>query len=133
LRRRELELADADARIVFVGNGSPAQAAAFALEHAGKHPVFSDAARATYRAAGMRTGLFATLHWRTFANAWRAFRKGFRQTKVEGSALQQGGVVVFGPRGQVLYRQVDAAGGDELDVDAVLAGARASGVKAPKH
>ncbi|MBP8302245.1 MAG: AhpC/TSA family protein [Planctomycetes bacterium] len=122
-----------DARIVFVGNGSPAQAAHFAMDHAGEHPVFSDAARATYRAAGMRKGLFATLHWRTFANAWRAFRNGFRQTKVEGSALQQGGVVVFGAQGQVLYLEADAAGGDELDLDAVLAAVRASSVTAPKH
>ena len=95
--------------------------------------MFSDAARATYRAAGMRTGLFATLHWRVFANAWRAFRNGFRQTKVEGSALQQGGVVVFGAQGQVLYLEADAAGGDELDLDAVLAAVRASSVTAPKH
>jgi hypothetical protein len=124
-------LAEAGARLVFVGNGSPAQAANFVQEHAGEHPVFSDAARATYRAAGMRTGLFATLHWRVFANAWRAFRNGFRQTKVEGSALQQGGVVVFGPEGQVLHRQVDAAGGDELDLEGVLAAVRGGSFKAP--
>jgi len=124
LRTREAELAAIGATLLFVGNGSPAQAADFASQHAGPHPVFSDRARATYQAAGLRRSWFATLHWRLLRNAWRAFRNGFRQSSVQGDALQQGGVLVFGGGGQLRYQQVDRAGGDELDLAALMAAAR---------
>jgi len=104
-------------------------AAGFAAEWAGPHPVLSDPSRAVFKAAGMRRSLFATLHWRLFVNAWRAFRSGFRQGKVQGDPWQQGGVLVLDARGVIVHRQVDRAGGDPLDLDAVLAAVRA--VSAP--
>lgn len=125
MRSRETELATLGARLLFVGTGSPAQAADFGRTHAGPHPVFSDRARAAFQAAGLQRGLFATLHWRLLRNAWRAFRAGFRQAKVQGDALQQGGVVVFGTDGRVRHAAADQVGGDELDLDAVLAAVRA--------
>ncbi len=109
----------------FVGTGLPAMAASFAAEWAGPHPVLSDPTRAVFAAAGMRRSLFATLHWRLFANAWRAFRSGFRQGKVQGDPWQQGGVLVVDGRGTVVHRQVDRAGGDPLDLDAILVAVRA--------
>lgn len=124
MRRRDDELEAAGAKLVFVGTGTPAMAASFAREHAGPHPVLSDAARRTFAAAGMRRSLWATLHWRLVKNLWRALRAGFRQTDVQGDAWQQGGVVVLGPDGAVRHRQVDRAGGDPLDLDAVVAAAR---------
>lgn len=119
MRTRETELAASGATLLFVGSGSPAQAADFAKQHAGPHLVFSDRARGTFKAAGLRRSLFATLHWRLLRNAWRALRAGFRQSSVQGDALQQGGVLVFGAGGQLRYEQADRAGGDELDLAAV--------------
>jgi hypothetical protein len=124
LRGREQELAAAGARLVFVGTGSPAMAADFAREHGGPHPVLSDPQRRAFAAAGMRRGPFATLHWRLFANIWRAWRAGFRQRGIQGDPWQQGGVLVFDGQGRVLHQQIDAAGGDPLDLDAVVAAAR---------
>lgn len=124
LRAHEAELAAAEAKVVFVGTGLPAMAAAFAAEWAGAHPVLSDPSRAVFAAAGMRRSLFATLHWRLFVNAWRAFRRGYRQGKVQGDPWQQGGVLVLDPRGGIVHRQVDRAGGDALDFAAVLAAVR---------
>jgi hypothetical protein len=126
LRRREAEILATSTRVLFVGTGLPAMAKSFASEWAGPHPVLSDPTRAVFAAAGMRRSLFATLHWRLFVNAWRAFRRGFRQTSVQGDPWQQGGVLVLGRDGQVRHRQVDRAGGDELDLDAVLAALRAA-------
>jgi len=124
LRRREAEILATGARVLFVGTGLPGMAKAFAGEWAGPHPVLSDPTRAVFAAAGMRRGLFSTLHWRLLANVWRAFRSGFRQTSVQGDPWQQGGVLVLGRDGTVRHRQVDRAGGDELDLDAVLAALR---------
>jgi len=106
---------------VFVGTGTPAMAADFARTHAGPHPVLSDPARATFAAAGMRRSVWATLHWRLLGNAWRALRAGFRQGRVQGDAWQQGGAIVLDREGAVVYRQVDRAGGDPLDVGAIVA------------
>lgn len=110
-------------RLVFVGTGAPAMAAAFAVEHAAAHPVLCDPQRRLFAAAGMRRSLWASLHWRLFANAWRAWRGGFRQGRVQGDAWQQGGLLLLDADGGVLHRQVDRAGGDPLDVAAVLAAA----------
>ncbi len=109
---------------MFVGTGTPAMAADFARTHAGPHPVLSDPARATFAAAGMRRSVWATLHWRLLGNAWRALRAGFRQGRVQGDAWQQGGALVLDAAGAVVLRQVDRAGGDPLDADAIVASVR---------
>lgn len=124
MRQREQEIEAANARLVFVGTGTPAMAADFAKTHAGSHPVLSDTERATFAAAGMRRSLWATLHWRLLANAVRALRSGFRQTRVQGDAWQQGGVVVLDARGGIVLRQIDRAGGDLLDLEAVVRAVR---------
>ena len=124
MRRVEQELQRIGAQLRFVGTGTPAMAADFAKVHAGPHPVLSDSARATFAAGGMRRSPWATLHWRLLVNAWRALRAGFRQARVQGDAWQQGGVLVLDAKGRVLHRQIDRAGGDELDLEAVLAAAR---------
>jgi peroxiredoxin len=122
--RREDELRAAGAKLVFVGSGTPAMAAAFARERAGSHPVLSDTSRRTIAAAGMRGSAGATVHWRLLANVLRALRGGFRQTRVLGDAWQQGGVLVFDRGGAVLHAQIDRVGGDPLDVDAILSAIR---------
>ncbi len=124
MRRRDQELAAVGAKVVFVGTGTPAMANDFATSWAGEHVVLSDQDRKTFFAAGMRRGLGATLHWRLFRNAWRAFRAGFRQTKVQGDPWQQGGVLVIEPGGALLHQQHDRVGGDPIDLDAVVAAAR---------
>ncbi len=126
MRTHEPALTAAGARLVFVGTGLPAMAADFARTHAGGHAVLSDPQRRAFAAAGMRRTLWSTLHWRLLANAWRALRAGFRQTKVQGDPWQQGGVLVFDARGVVRHQEVDGAAGDVLDVAAVLAAARAA-------
>ena len=117
----------AGARILFVGTGLPAMAADFARTHAGQHAVFSDAQRQAFGAAGLRRSWWAFLHWRFVANLWRALCCGFRQGRIEGDALQQGGVLVVDARGQALLAMADAAMGDRLDLGAIVTAARPSG------
>jgi hypothetical protein len=124
LRQRESELQAMGARLVFVGSGAPHMAAAFAKEHAGPFTVLSDVARKTFQAAGMKRGLVSTLRLRLLFNAARAMRAGFRQGKVQGDPWQQGGVLVFDRGGALVYQQLDAVGGDALDLDAVVAAVR---------
>lgn len=126
MRTHEAAIAAAGAHLVFVGTGLPAMAADFARAQAGPHPVLSDPARRVFAAAGMRRALWTTLHWRLVRNLWRALRAGFRQTKVQGDAWQQGGVIVVDAGGAIRHRQVDGAAGDPLDVPALLAAVRAA-------
>jgi hypothetical protein len=121
VRTREEEVAARGAVLVFLGTGTPAQAESFAREHAGRHPVRTDPTRRVFALAGMRRGIGVTLHPRMLRNLLRALRAGFRQTKVQGVAWQQGGVVVLDAQGAVVHRQVDRAGGEPVDLDAALA------------
>jgi hypothetical protein len=123
LRTRDPDLLAAGARLVFVGTGLPLMAADFARQHAGPWPVLSDAKKRAFVAAGMRRGLFTVLHWRSVVSALRALRGGFRQGKVQGDPLQQGGVLVLDARGRLLHQQLDVASGDALDLAAILAAA----------
>ena len=107
--------------LLFVGNGSPAQATAFAENHARGWPVLTDPTRRVFAAAGMRRSLWATLHPRLLVNLLRALRSGFRQRRVEGDAWQQGGVLLFDGAGRVVHAQADRAGGDPLDLQALAA------------
>lgn len=125
MRAREHDLLAVGARLLFVGTGSPAMAADFQA-HASPHQVFSDVARRSFEAAGMRRSCWSFLHWRFVRNAARAFRNGFRQTKVLGDPWQQGGVLVFDSHGRLRHHQLDAVAGDPIDVDAVVAVLRSS-------
>ena len=124
MRTHEAAIAAAGAQMVFVGTGLPAMAADFARAQAGPHPVLSDPQRRVFAAAGMRRALWTTLHWRLVRNFWRALRAGFRQTRLQGDAWQQGGVLVVDAAGTIRHRQVDGAAGDPLDLEAVLAAVR---------
>lgn len=114
------------AAIVFVGNGLPAMAREFAAQNADGLPVLSDPTKKTFELAGMRRGLSTVLRPSMLTNAWRAFRSGHRQTKVQGDPWQQGGAIVLGKDGVVLHAQRDCAAGDAIDWSRVVAAIPAS-------
>lgn len=109
------------ASIVFVGNGLPAMAREFAAQHADGLPVLSDPSKKTFELAGMRRGLSTVLRPSMLKNAWRAFRSGHRQTKVQGDPWQQGGAIVIAKDGAVVHAQRDCAAGDAIDWARVVA------------
>jgi hypothetical protein len=118
------------ADLAVVGNGTPAQAAAFADELAVDFPVLTDPPRRTYAALGARRGPSGVLRPGTFASAWRAWRGGHRQAGVQGHATQLGGVVVIAPSGdapddpasaRLLFLQRSRHAGDHPGLDAIAA------------
>lgn len=112
--------------MAFVGTGTPGQAAAFALAHAGPHPVLVDRERALFAAAGMRRSLVALLAPRLWRNAWRAWRAGHHQGALQGDAWQLGGVVVFAANGARVHQEVERVAGDLLDLPALVSAVRSA-------
>jgi len=110
---------------VFVGCGLPVMAKDFAAEHGITSPLWVDPTRESYRHLGfVRTGLRALLDPRTLAHGLRAFRKGFRQGRVQGDPHQQGGVLVVAAGGKPVYGFAAEVPGDMPPTDEVLAAAR---------
>lgn len=120
MREHEQAFVSRGARLVFVGNGTPAMAASFRDAQKLHWPVLSDEARQAFAAAGLKRGVLPTLHWRTVGNGLRALWRGFRQSRMAGDPWQQGGASVIGADGEIRCTVVDRAGGDPLDVDALL-------------
>ena len=114
------EIRAAGARLMLVGNGSPGQAAKFAKGFPGV-TVLTDPSLDTYRALGLRRGVGATLNPGSALSAVGAALRGNRQTSVEGDPWQQGGLLLLGPGGQVLYLQRNRGAGDRPDLDRALA------------
>jgi hypothetical protein len=114
------------ARLLFVGSGTPAMAAAFQAERCPGADVGVDPSLAAYRAFSLRRGLGATFSLRSVGSALGAFSKGHRQGAVEGDALQQGGAFVIGPEGEVLFAHVNQRAGDQVRPEALLAALPAS-------
>lgn len=102
------------ANVAIVGNGLPAMAKGFVdrLKLAGEARVLTDPGRASYRLAGFRRGVWATLGPRALLNLFRALRQGLGTGKIEGDAWQQGGALVLDRGGEVLFRYASARQGD---------------------
>lgn len=124
MRCHEAAVAAAGARIAFVGSGTPAMAIDFARAHAGPHPVLADPERRAFAAAGMRRGWWSTVRPSLVVHLVRALLRGHRQSKVQGDAWQQGGVLVIGADRTLRHRQCDVVAGEELDFAAVIAALR---------
>ena len=118
---RAEEIREAGADLVVIGNGSAQHARWFVEEQRVPVRVFTDPERVTFRAVGARRGLASSLQAGTLRSAWRARRKGFRQTETMGDAWQQGAVWIVAPGGEVVYRHTSAWSGDHPDPEEILA------------
>src|SRR6266852_5222146 len=111
------------ANVAIVGNGLPAMAKGFVerLKLAGEARVLTDPKRQSYRLAGFRRGVWATLGPRALANLLPALRKGLANGKIEGDAWQQGGALVVARGGEVLFRYASARQGDHASPEKLVA------------
>ena len=107
-----------------VGNGKPEWARAFVEEEGVDFPVYTDPARLTYKAFGMKSGVRA-VNARVGKHGARAAAAGFHQTKTRGSASQAGGIIAFDGDGTVVYEHIEAEIGDLCDLDDLLTALRA--------
>ena len=111
------------ANVAIIGNGIPALAKGFVdrLGLAGEARVLTDPKRQSYRLAGFRRGVWATLGPHALVNLLRALRKGLGTRKIEGDAWQQGGTLVVARGGEVLFRYASSHQGDRAGPQRLLA------------
>ena len=111
-----------------LGNGTAENAKWFVEDFHFETPVFTDPALASHAIVGARR--LRVPDPRSFIAAASAMRKGFRQTKTMGSAMQLGGVFVIAGE-NTPYRYLSKFAGDHPDpeqaVRALEAAAAATG------
>jgi peroxiredoxin len=116
-------LARARVRTALVGNGSPAQLAAFLERHAltgDAVDAFTDPSLALYAAVGLRRSVWSTVGPRGLLDMARALGAGHPHRSVEGDATQQGGTVLVDTGGIVRLVHVNRSLGDHASVPELL-------------
>ena len=98
---------------MILGNGNPQQALWFVEDFPIEAVVLVDPDRTAYQIVGAKRPRIAGV--RTLGAAWRAFRKGFRQSGTKGDAMQLGGVFVVTPRQEMPYLYLSRFAGDHPD------------------
>jgi hypothetical protein len=81
-------------------------------------PLSVDPSLHAYRAGQFRRGLARNLALAVLAKGFDAYRRGFRQGRVEGDPWQLGGVVVIGPGDEIHYTYRSESAGDHPEPDA---------------
>jgi peroxiredoxin len=121
------ELANADARTVLIGNGTPEQRDDFVARQAladAAVDVVTDPELGTYSAAGLVRSAWATVGPRALWDTARALAAGHPHLSPQGDSTQQGGSMVVDGRGAVVFFKRNRAVGDHAStcslVDAVL-------------
>ncbi len=115
------EIRGRGAELVVIGNGSVYFAKTFREDLAIEFPVYTDPSLVTFKAAGLRRDLGSTVNTKVLSGAFRALKKGFRQTSTQGDPWQQGGVFVVLPPSDERFGYVSSAAGDHPSNEAVLA------------
>ncbi len=110
--------------LVFLGSGNAMMAADFREQQQLEVPVWVDPKRLTYQHLGFQHSYTMLFNPRLWLNGLRAFKAGFRQTKVQGDPWQQGGVLVVRRGGEVEWAYASATAGDHPPIDLVLAQAK---------
>jgi peroxiredoxin len=119
LREVVPEIHAAGAELVVIGNGSPEAIPGFRAASGYEGPLYTDPRRESYRAAGMKRGLYPSL--KLVKNGLRALKHGFRQGKTEGDPFQQGGVLLIAPGGELRWSYISQQAGDHPTPAEILA------------
>ena len=122
--RQELELAGA--RLVAIGQGTPAHAADFRRKQGIDIPILVDPDRESYSAAGAKIGtLSEVLGPRVMLTGLRRGRPlGQRLGRTDGDLGQLGGVLIVSPDGSIPYSYLSADASDVPSNADVLRAAR---------
>jgi hypothetical protein len=109
-----------NAQIVVIGNGPEHFITPFreATRYGG--PLFTDPSLETYKILDFKKGLGSVLGLSPLKAGMRALSTGFIQKGIQGSPLQQGGVLVVGPGNVVHYVYRSQKAGDHPSVEDVL-------------
>jgi peroxiredoxin len=134
LRPHLREIRDAGGDLVVVGTGAPHFARAFQEELGlGDVRMISDVDGRAYRLAGFRRGAGTLFSPAAIWNYVSAFLTGYSFRGMQGDGLQQGGVLVIRPGGEVVYRYESRRSGDHPDPSAIVAALRSGGPSVGSH
>ena len=120
MRAAKPDITSLGAELVFVGNGSPAQARDFQAQFAPGSIVLTDPDLRTYHLIGARHGVLKTLGPSVWRSGVRALSRGARQTRVKGHPFQQGGVLVLVPGDRAVFSYISGEAGDHPPVADVV-------------
>ena len=105
--------------LVLIGNGAPNFIEGFREATGYTGPIYTDPTLAVYKAAHLRRGIGTVLSLRAAVKTVGSLKRGFRQVGTQGDATQQGGVLVIGKDGRVLYQHVSEYPGDNASPDEI--------------
>lgn len=118
---------EAGGELIILGNGTPQQAAWFIEDFGVTTPVYTDPELKSHGMVGARRPLFPDP--RTMLRGLEAMRKGFRQTRILGSATQLGGLFVITPANEMRYRYLSRFAGDHPDPEDAVRALEAAATK----
>jgi peroxiredoxin len=124
LRRAHEKFEAIPARIVAVGQGTPADRDSFVEAHGPyPFPVLCDPDRDAFRAYGLARGSLynVAMHPNVLAKATEAYLAGERQGRTVGDGMQLPGSFVVSSEGIVLFAHAGKQSSDFPSIDAVLA------------
>jgi hypothetical protein len=91
------------------------------MEEGSPFPCLVDAEASLYRWLGFgRVGLRTLLDPHTYANYWRAWRRGARQGRITGDPRRLSGVAILDARGRLRWRHQATTIGDYPPIARVL-------------
>ncbi len=126
LHRESESLRAAGVTLHVIGNGAPMFIAGFRETTGYDGSLYTDPSLDVYRAAELRYGLRTIVSAGAITRTIGALRRGFRQGRTQGSALQQGGSLVIASDGRVLWSHVSTGPGDNATAAEIVAAVRRS-------
>lgn len=106
-------------RLHAVGNGSALMARDFVEQFSVTFPVWTDPGKETYKLAGFQRAFGLGL--KSLGRGRRASSGGHRQGKTQGDPWQQGGTLVLGGDGRLVFAHAADGAGDHAPVGDLLA------------
>jgi hypothetical protein len=112
VREAHREIAALGAGVVAVGTGADFQARRL-MDEGMPFPCLVDPEARLHRALGIgRVSLRVFLDPRTYANYWRAWRRGARQGRITGDGRRLSGVAILDADGRLRWRHLASTIGD---------------------
>jgi len=128
LRRDRHRFADAGARVVLVGMGTPAESKAFATKYDVPYPIVSDPGKILYRAFGLkRMAPWEFLAPEVVLKGISAMARGHLMGLPQGDVRQLPGLFVISTAGKIVFSHYAADPADHPTVAVILEAVKEAG------
>lgn len=122
---------DQGAELYAIGNGRPQFIEGFRETTGYTGPIYTDPSLKVFDKAQLIRTVMGTFGPRSVLNGLGNLKRGMRQGKTEGDALQQGGALVVSRDGRVVFQHQSQAGGDNISPEALLSALSRPGMAPP--